>query len=216
MNADADATRARILESALQLFSAHGIDGASIREVAKGAGVSLAMVHHYFGSKDDLHRAVLGKMYVELAAMRVTLERALATAGSVDEVIESAVVAGYRFAREHVTEVRLMLRAAVVAGELPEEGRTSLVLFLAGASERLAAVVGRPARDLRLPLQSAIFLVARYAVQGDAELALVTGAEDATGAHELVERHLVSLARTLLLQPTPSPSRPRTSPNRAH
>jgi AcrR family transcriptional regulator len=208
INADADATRARILQSALQLFSDHGIDGASIREVAKGAGVSLAMVHHYFGSKDDLHRAVIDSMYAELATMREMLVSAIAGSESIDDLIESAVVEGYRFARAHVTEVRLMLRDAVLAGELPRGGRESLEPFLDLASERLAPLVSRTARSLRMPLQSIVFLVARYAVQSDGESAIVTG-ESAAHAPRAIERHLVELARTLLMSPRQSPSSDR-------
>ena len=212
INADADATRARILHSALQLFSAHGIDGASIRDVAKGAGVSLAMVHHYFGSKDELHRAVIHSMYAELATMREMLVAAIArseaTSGSIEDLLEIAVVEGYRFARAHVTEVRLMLRDAVLSGTLPEGGRESLEPFLDLASERLAPLVMRSASALRLPLQSIIFLVARYAVQSETESALVTG-EMAAHAPRAIERHLVELARTLLLSPRKNPSSDR-------
>jgi AcrR family transcriptional regulator len=208
INADADATRARILQSALQLFSAHGIDGASIREVAKGAGVSLAMVHHYFGSKDDLHRAVIDSMYAELATMREMLVTAIAGSESIEDLIETAVVEGYRFARAHVTEVRLMLRDAVLAGELPRGGRESLEPFLDLASERLAPFASLPAHALRMPLQSIVFLVARYAVQSDAESAIVTG-ESAAQAPRAIERHLVELARTLLMSPRKSPASDR-------
>jgi AcrR family transcriptional regulator len=212
INADADATRARILHSALELFSAHGIDGASIREVAKGAGVSLAMVHHYFGSKDDLHRAVIESMYAELATMREMLLEAIAGSSSIEALIETAVTGGYRFARTHVTEVRLMLRDAVLMGELPAGGRESLEPFLELASERLAPLVARPARALRLPLQSIVFLVARYAVQSDEESAVVTG-ESAKAAPRAIERHLVELATTLLLSPpkTATSERPKGS-----
>lgn len=215
INADADATRARILQSALHLFSAHGIDGASIREVAKGAGVSLAMVHHYFGSKDDLHRAVIDSMYAELATMREMLVTAIARSASVDDLIETAVVEGYRFARAHVTEVRLMLRDAVLAGRLPEGGRESLEPFLDLASDRLAPLVGRPAHALRLSLQSIVFLVARYAVQGADESAFVTG-ESPEHAPRAIERHLVELARTLLMSPRKSPSSDRLRTHRSN
>jgi TetR/AcrR family transcriptional regulator len=216
INADADATRARILQSALHLFSAHGIDGASIREVAKGAGVSLAMVHHYFGTKDDLHRAVIDSMYAELATMREMLVTAIAGSESIEDLIESAVVEGYRFARTHVTEVRLMLRDAVLAGELPRGGRESLEPFLDLASERLAPLVARPPESLRMPLQSIVFLVARYAVQSDAESAIVTGAT-AIQAPRAIEQHLIELARTLLMSPRKSPSSDRLrGPARSH
>src|SRR5437870_1602341 len=106
VNADAEATRARVLHSALTLFSEHGVGNTSIREIARGADVSLAMVHHYFGSKDDLYDACIASMYTELTEMRGDLELALASGGSFDELIERAVVASFNFARAHRTAVR--------------------------------------------------------------------------------------------------------------
>ena len=52
-------TRAEILRSARSLFAEKGFAGASIRAIAGGAGVDPALVHHYFGSKDDLFMAAL-------------------------------------------------------------------------------------------------------------------------------------------------------------
>jgi AcrR family transcriptional regulator len=52
-------TREAILESARQAFSERGFDGASIRQIATGAGVDPALVHHYFGAKDKLFLATM-------------------------------------------------------------------------------------------------------------------------------------------------------------
>jgi AcrR family transcriptional regulator len=52
-------TRERILASARELFARNGIDNTSIRAVAAGAGVDPALVHHYFGSKQQLFAAVI-------------------------------------------------------------------------------------------------------------------------------------------------------------
>ncbi|MFL6105440.1 MAG: TetR family transcriptional regulator [Marmoricola sp.] len=52
-------TRAAILEAARGLFAENGFSGTSVRAVAGAAGVDPALVHHYFGSKDDLFVAAL-------------------------------------------------------------------------------------------------------------------------------------------------------------
>jgi AcrR family transcriptional regulator len=52
-------TRAAILDAARELFAAGGLSGTSVRAVAARAGVDPALVHHYFGSKDDLFVAAL-------------------------------------------------------------------------------------------------------------------------------------------------------------
>ncbi len=52
-------TRAEILTSARSLFAVHGFAGTTIRAIASEAGVDPALVHHYFGTKDDLFMAAL-------------------------------------------------------------------------------------------------------------------------------------------------------------
>ncbi|NYD43519.1 TetR family transcriptional regulator [Nocardioides panaciterrulae] len=52
-------TRAAILAAARERFAAAGYAGTSIRAVAAAAGVDAALVHHYFGTKDDLFLAAL-------------------------------------------------------------------------------------------------------------------------------------------------------------
>jgi len=49
--------RARIRDAALRLFAERGVDGATIRDIAKAAGVSAGLVRHHFGSKEALRDA---------------------------------------------------------------------------------------------------------------------------------------------------------------
>lgn len=52
-------TRGTILRAARRLFAEHGLEGASVRQIAGEAGVDPALVHHYFGTKEALFREVL-------------------------------------------------------------------------------------------------------------------------------------------------------------
>ena len=52
-------SRERILSSARDLFARNGIDKTSIRAVAAGAGVDPALVHHYYGTKQQLFAAAI-------------------------------------------------------------------------------------------------------------------------------------------------------------
>lgn len=52
-------TRDQILSAARELFAANGLDKTSIRAVATRAGVDSALVHHYFGSKQQLFAAAI-------------------------------------------------------------------------------------------------------------------------------------------------------------
>ena len=80
-------TRAAILAAARSRFANHGFAGTTIRAVAADAGVDGALVHHYFGSKDELF----------LAAMRLPVDPrqvlAPAIAGGVDGAGERILTA---------------------------------------------------------------------------------------------------------------------------
>jgi AcrR family transcriptional regulator len=52
-------TRERILTNARVLFARNGIANTSIRAVAAAAGVDSALVHHYFGTKENLFAAAV-------------------------------------------------------------------------------------------------------------------------------------------------------------
>jgi AcrR family transcriptional regulator len=52
-------TREAILAAAREAFAERGYDRASIRAIATRAGVDPALVHHYFGTKDQLFLATV-------------------------------------------------------------------------------------------------------------------------------------------------------------
>lgn len=54
-----DERREEILRSAISLFSQRGFSGTTTREIARGAGVSEAMVFRHFATKDELYGAIL-------------------------------------------------------------------------------------------------------------------------------------------------------------
>ena len=49
--------RARIRDAAMRLFAERGLDGTSVRDIARAAGVSGGLIRHHFGSKDALRAA---------------------------------------------------------------------------------------------------------------------------------------------------------------
>jgi AcrR family transcriptional regulator len=58
---NAEATRERILESALAEFSAHGIAGARVDRIAQAAGCNKNLIYIYFEDKETLFTTVLTK-----------------------------------------------------------------------------------------------------------------------------------------------------------
>ena len=74
-------TRAAVLSAARERFAAQGYAGTSVRAVAAAAGVDPALVHHYFGTKDDLFLAALEVKVDPRLAMLPVIEGGVDGAG---------------------------------------------------------------------------------------------------------------------------------------
>jgi AcrR family transcriptional regulator len=61
----------RLLDTAEQLFSEHGFDGASVRDIAAAAGCNIAAVNYYFGGKDKLYTEVWRRQLVQMRDARL-------------------------------------------------------------------------------------------------------------------------------------------------
>jgi AcrR family transcriptional regulator len=61
---DPAAPRGRILKAARSLFAQHGLTATTTRAIARQAGVNLAMIHYYYGSKDALYERVLAQEFI--------------------------------------------------------------------------------------------------------------------------------------------------------
>ena len=56
--------RAKLLEASVFLFSDQGVAGTTVAEIAARAGVTSAMVHYYFKTKDQLLDAVVAEKLI--------------------------------------------------------------------------------------------------------------------------------------------------------
>lgn len=65
---DGEQTRENILSAAEQVFAERGFDGASLRDLADAAGVTRSLIHHHFGSKEDLWLAVADHLFADYGA----------------------------------------------------------------------------------------------------------------------------------------------------
>lgn len=105
---NAAATRAAILLSARKAFAQAGYDGAGVREIAAGAGVTAMLVNRYFGSKERL----FAEAVAESMATTSVLGPQITKAGTSGESI-AAVLVGITQAEETPLEgFQIMLRSA--------------------------------------------------------------------------------------------------------
>ncbi|MFF4651029.1 TetR family transcriptional regulator [Streptomyces sp. NPDC001380] len=159
--AGAPRTREAILAAARSEFAARGYAKASIRGIARAAGVDPALVHHHFGSKDQLFAA----------ALEITFAPALmvhdAVAGGPEGV-------GERLARSFLSlweqpEVRERL-IAVIRSALTEDQATVMLREFVSRElmERIAAGLDVPEPQLRAELAASHMVglaLARYVIR---------------------------------------------------
>ena len=70
---DPERTRAAILAAATEQFTAHGLGGARVDEIARRSGVNKRMIYYYFGDKNGLYLAVLEASYADIRNAEIKL-----------------------------------------------------------------------------------------------------------------------------------------------
>jgi TetR/AcrR family transcriptional regulator len=102
----------RILRAARRRFREKGVDGASLRAIAKDAGTSIGMIYYYHPTKDDLFFAVVDETYEKFLA---ELEQALAK----DVPLEARLLRLYErlggATGDEIEILRLVLREALLS-----------------------------------------------------------------------------------------------------
>jgi TetR/AcrR family transcriptional regulator, cholesterol catabolism regulator len=141
----AEERRAQLLASALEVFAAKGLDGATVKDLSDAAGVAQGLLYYYFKSKEELLQAVLDQHYFLPELRRIAaadLDRPLA------EVLLELALGFARVLEQNRRVVQLMLREApsnTAIAERIERGRTEGVRLLADfLAARVAAGELRP------------------------------------------------------------------------
>jgi AcrR family transcriptional regulator len=101
---------ARLVEAARARFLAEGVDGASLREIAREAGTNIGMVVYYFPTKDDLFLAVVEEVY---AGIVHDMEQIFALEGPARERLRRAFVRLGRTSDLELDIIRLVIREAL-------------------------------------------------------------------------------------------------------
>jgi AcrR family transcriptional regulator len=84
-------TRTRLLETALGLFTLHGVEGTSLQMIADALGVTKAAVYYHFKTKDEITEAVAEPALRELSAMLDHASTLRRHGAQVDYVIDEFV-----------------------------------------------------------------------------------------------------------------------------
>jgi len=107
---DAEGTRAAILDAATAVFIERGFAGASMSTIARQAGVTKSLIHHHFGSKQDLWDAVKLRCFSEYSDRQKEM---LQNRAPTLDLIEDSMRIYFHFLRDHPDFARLMTWMAV-------------------------------------------------------------------------------------------------------
>ena len=178
-------TRAQVLAAARTEFATRGYDGASVRGIARAADVDPALVHHYFGSKEQVFVAAMALPFDPSAVLPGVL------AGDPDGLAERVLRLFLSVYEDPASREPFLalLRSAMSS----EQAAAMLRGFVSSALlGRMAAAVELPDRELRVSLAAAQMV-------GVAMLRYVVGVEPLASAthEELVELLTPTLQRYL-------------------
>lgn len=112
---NAAASQQRILDSAEREFGARGFAGARLRDIGVAAGVQTALIHHYFGDKRGLYRAVLDRALSATSTESTTL---LETRGDLESLVRGFVDMLVRFHAAHRHVVAIFRHESMSGGEV--------------------------------------------------------------------------------------------------
>jgi AcrR family transcriptional regulator len=142
-------TRDRILRAAREEFSERGYEKTSVRGIAKAAGVDSALVHHYFGTKEQVFEAA-----VEVAFAPALMARDSVLDGPLDEVGEKMTRMILGLWENPVTRTPLL---AIVRSAVNNETAAAVFRRLVSTQllRRIAGQLDLPDAELRAELAAA-------------------------------------------------------------
>jgi len=201
------ANRERILEAALDVFSAQGFRGATLDQIAAQAGLSKPNLLYYFDSKEAMHAALMGGL---LTSWLEPL-RKLNPAGEPRAEILGYMRRKLAMSRAYPRESRLFANEIL-------QGAPRLAEFIAGDLRALvddrAALIrrwgdeGRIARVDAHHLIFSIWALTQHYADFDAQIRLIRGGTDPT---EGAEAFLTGLYDRLLDPAAQAMPRPDTA-----
>ncbi|MEV7276711.1 TetR family transcriptional regulator [Streptomyces sp. NPDC093111] len=157
----APGARERILEAARSQFAERGYDKTSVRGIAKDAGVDPALVHHYFGTKDEVFAAAIEVSFEPATAIPLIV-------GGPREAIGERLARFFLSVWENPATRAPLL--AVVRSALTHEAAAKVLrgFVLRRLLERIAADLDVPDPKLRAELAASHMIgiaILRYVIQ---------------------------------------------------
>jgi TetR/AcrR family transcriptional regulator, regulator of cefoperazone and chloramphenicol sensitivity len=163
-------TSALLIESGIVLFGARGYDGVTTRELAHGARTNISSIKYHFGGKEELYRAVLQEIILEIkelvGPLLLALRNGVAEAnGNQDVLTRLARQFAEGWCRAALGDPRTQKRIPPIVRELIQPSRHFKVIYngffrvlYEVLGELLAAAHGQTAVDQQLQIRTHIIM----------------------------------------------------------
>lgn len=143
--------KAEIRRRAAEVFAERGFDRASIRDVAKAAGMSLAGLYYYYRGKEEILFDIQNTAFTTLLEAHA---EALAGVKDPARKLERVIDAHLAFFAENISEMKVMSRESeALEGEYAQrvgELRRRYVRLVRGILDEMAAL--HPVREVPTPV----------------------------------------------------------------
>ena len=103
----ADARREHVLAAAREAFIELGLEGASLREIARRAGYTVGAIYGYFASKEEVYATLLSESLERLNGHVAGAQRPPAASDSAADELQLRALAFFNFYREHPRDLDL-------------------------------------------------------------------------------------------------------------
>jgi AcrR family transcriptional regulator len=113
------ATRLRIIEAAIELYTEVGISGATLREIGRRADVAPGTLRNHFPSRDDLDRAMIERLEAEAPLPELTIYDGATT---IEERLARLILVGGTFIEQAERIYRMWLRERMLTEPWLEAG----------------------------------------------------------------------------------------------
>lgn len=130
-------TEQLILEAAVKEFSTKGFDGARTSTIAANAGVTHAMLHYYFRTKEKLFERIFKDKIQYI--IKMVLSPMVESEGSIKERICKGIEAHFKFL---LANKELPVFFITTINSRPESYREAISVLSSTASDRIKALQG--------------------------------------------------------------------------
>lgn len=124
----------QIMEAAERLFADHGFAGTSVRDIAEAAGVNLAMISYYFGSKEKLMEAMFQHrgQHLKMQLQNILLNNNMTSFQKVEKLIEEYVERIFQKQCFHKVMIReqMMNNTGPIAEQIAQLKQNNQALFM--------------------------------------------------------------------------------------